>query len=109
MEPIPKLNRAGGRRPIGPLLVALAAMAGVGLLQRQLAAIYARPSAVAKPADAPDHAPRREDAKLFARAIDYSRGRSTAGCCGWKPTDGSPWRRLICCCAGLTPAPIRTY
>ena len=70
MEPIPKLNRAGGRRPIGPLLVALAAMAGVGLLQRQLAAIYARPSAVAKPADAPDRAPRREDAKLFARAID---------------------------------------
>ncbi|MBL8260620.1 MAG: hypothetical protein JNM60_12490 [Candidatus Competibacteraceae bacterium] len=70
MEPIPKLNRERGRQPIGPMLLALAIAASAGLLQRQLAAIYAGPAAGVKPAETAARAPRREDAKLFARATE---------------------------------------
>jgi hypothetical protein len=67
MEPIPKLNRAHFRRMVGPLLLALFVAASVGLLHRQLAAIYSRPIAVsALSANLPS---RREDARLFEQAL----------------------------------------
>lgn len=67
MEPIPKLNRARWRL-LRPLLVALAVAAGVGSVRQRLAAIYVEPPVGAKGPATADREPRREDAKLFARA-----------------------------------------
>lgn len=67
MKPIPKLNRARCRRMVGPLLLAFFVAASVGLLHRQLAAIYSRPAVV--PAMPASPSPRREDAELFERAL----------------------------------------
>lgn len=71
MEPISKLNRADRRhrilRPISFFVLCIAL--SVGLLQRQLASIYARPKAMAAAPVAPTEPPaRREDAELFDRA-----------------------------------------
>ena len=68
MEPLSKLNRADRqRRILQPILFALFVALSVGLLQRQLSAIYARPAAV--PATLAKSPLRREDAKLFEQAL----------------------------------------
>lgn len=68
MKAIPKLNRSGRRRWGGLSVMVVFAAASIGLLQWRLAAIYARPTAVAlaAPASPPS---RQEDAKLFAQAL----------------------------------------
>ncbi|HRD66908.1 MAG TPA: hypothetical protein PKY50_12245 [Candidatus Competibacter sp.] len=71
MEPISKLNRADcWHRILRPVpFFALCIALSVGLLQRQLALIYARPKAVVAAPVSPAGPPaRREDAGLFDRA-----------------------------------------
>ena len=67
MKPIPKLNRASRSWPVRWVSVTLFVAACVGLLQRQLADIYARPSAL--PAVSAKPSPGREDALLFDRSL----------------------------------------
>ncbi len=90
MEPIPKLNRAGHRRIMRPLLLVLFVASSIGLLHRQLAAIYARPIAVPAAPVAP--LPRREDAQLFDQALAAGLLRLSDGRIAVAPAD-LPLRR----------------